>query len=143
MQQIINFVVNQPTSTWTTVLSFLGGSTIVASLLQVIKHKLNISEAKTLVTFLMGVMSFLVAFANYIMQSSAQNPTVLGQHTAFIVAGAVFIHRFAVSPIYTKVVGGLTSLIKDAGTYRASVAPLSTTAGEAPAAPASVQTFEV
>lgn len=140
MHQIINYILNQPTSTYTTILSFLGGSTLVASLLQVIKHKLNISEAKTLVTFLMGIMSFLVAFANYIMQSSTQNPTALGQHTAFIVAGAVFVHRFAVSPMYSKIVDGLGGLIKDANTYRATVAPQSTTAGEAPA---SVQTFEV
>lgn len=140
MHQIINYLLNQPSSTYTTLLSFLGGSTLVATILQVLKHKLNIAEAKSLVTFLLGFLSFLAAFANYILSATSQNPTALGKNTALIVAGAVFIHRFAVSPSYNKVVVGLGNLVKDAQTYRASVAPLSTTAGETPAAGT---TFEV
>lgn len=143
MHQIINYILNQPSSTWTTIGAYLGGSAAIASVLQILKHKLNIAEAETLLTFLAGFMSFIVAFANYILQSTAQNPLALGRNTLYLTAAAMLVHRFAVSPIYTELVGGLGSLIKDAGTYRASVAPLSTTAGEAPAAPASVQTFEV
>lgn len=134
MHEIVHYIQSVPSSTWTSLLSFLGGSTLVASLLQVVKHKLNIAEAKSLVTFLLGLFSFLAAFANYILSATSQNPTVLGQHTAMIVAGAVFIHRFAVSPAYNKGVVGLSNLVNDAHTYRASVAPLSTTVGEAPEA---------
>lgn len=140
MHQVINYLLNQPTSTYTTLLSFLGGSTLVATVLQLLKHKLNIAEAKSLVTFLLGFLSFLAAFANYILSATSQNPTALGKNTALIIAGAVFVHRFAVSPTYNKVVVGLGGLIKDAGTYRASVAPLPTTAGETPDV---AQQFEV
>lgn len=140
MHQIIHYLTSQPSSTYTTLFSFLGGSTLVATVLQLVKHKLNIAEAKSLVTFLLGMFSFVAAFADYILSATSQNPTALGKNTAILIAGAVFIHRFAVSPAYTKIVGGLGGLIKDAETYRASVKPLSTTAGETPGAG---QTFEV
>lgn len=146
MHSALNFILNQPSSTYTTILSYLGGSTAVAAVLQVVKHKLNIAEAKKLVTFLLALFSFIAAFADYILQTTAQNPLALGRNTGYIIAGAVFVHRFVVSPSYDKLVNGLGGLVKDAATYRASIAPQSTTAGENPAEPVSpveVQTFSV
>lgn len=143
IHQIISYIANQPTATWTTIGSYLGGSTLVATLLQIIKHKLNITEAKKLITFLLGLLSFLTVFADYILSSTTQNPTVLGRNTALVAGVAVFIHRFAVSPAYDKIVGGLSSLISDASAYRATVAPQSTTAGLTPEVPATTETFSV
>jgi hypothetical protein len=140
VQHLINFVANQPTSTWTTVLSYLAASTLVATVLQVVKHKFSIANAKKLVTVLLGVLSFVTAFADYLISTTAQNPTALGRNTAAIVAGAVFVHRFAVSPLYNKVVVSLTSLVKDANAYRASVAPAPVVS---PELPAEVPTFQV
>jgi hypothetical protein len=124
IHHLVNFIANQPPSTWTTVLSYLGGSTLVASLLQVVKHKLSIADAKKLVTILLGTFSFVAAFADYLLSTTAQNPTSLGRNTAAIMAGAVLVHRFAVSPVYNKVVLGLTGLLNDAAAYRASIAPV-------------------
>lgn len=122
VHEVVSFFTNQPVSTYTTILSYLGGSTLVASILQVVKHKFSLQEAKSLVTFLLGLFSFVAAFADYIISATSQNPTALGRNTAAIVAGAVFIHRFAVGPLYTKLVVNLTNLVKDANAYRASVA---------------------
>lgn len=103
VHEVINYLTSQPTSTWTTVGSYLAGSTLVASLLQIVKHKLNITEAKKLVTFLLGFFSFLAAFADFLLQANASNPLpTLGHTTAYLLAGAVVVHRYAVSPAYYK-----------------------------------------
>lgn len=122
MQAVINFFINQPTDVYTTLLAYLGGSTAVATVLQVIKHKFSFAEAKGLVTFMLALLSFVAAFADYLVQATSQNPTVLGQHTAIIAGVAVFVHRFAVSPIYGKVVNGIGGVLKDAAAYRSAVA---------------------
>lgn len=121
MHDIAVQVINALTSpTASTVYAYLGGSTLVAAVVQLVKHKFidNPGEAKKLITFLLGFFSFIAAFADFIVQTTAQNPLALGRNTAFIVSGAVFIHRFAVSPVYSKIVLGLTSLVADATAYR-------------------------
>lgn len=101
VQEVINYIANQPSSTWTTLASYLGGSTLVASVLQVAKHKLNFAGASKLVVFALGFFSFLAAFADLMLQTNAINPLPqLGHVTGLLMAGAVVIHRFAVSPAY-------------------------------------------
>lgn len=141
MHQVINYFLNQPASTWTTLLSFLGASTAVATLLQILKHKLNFADAQKLIVFVLGVFSTVAASADYLISNASTSPlpTILGNGSK-LMALAVIVHRFAVSPAYDKVVNGLGSLIKDANTYRESVKPLPTTPGETPVAGS---TFEV
>lgn len=111
VHEIINYIANQPSSTWTTFGSYLGGSTLVASLVQILKHKLNFADAKKLLVFVTGFFSFLVAFANFLMTSSASNALPqLGHVTGLVLAGAVVIHRFAVSPAYYKIAAQLKKL---------------------------------
>lgn len=105
IHEVVNYFTNLPPSTWTTLGAYLGGSTLVASLLQIAKHKFNFAEAQKFVTLALGFISFLVAFANFLLQTSAGNPLPqLGHTTGLLMAGAVVVHRFAVSPGYYKLV---------------------------------------
>jgi hypothetical protein len=88
---------------WLALVGFLAVGLIVAITLQVIKHLRNI-EDKKLITFLLGLLSFLPAFLDYVINLTAQNPTVLGSLTAKIVMAATFMHRFVVSPLYHRLV---------------------------------------
>lgn len=124
---IFSYIVNQPDSTWTTLGAYLGGSALVATILQVIKHSFKIQDAKKLVTLLLGSLSLLVSLADLALSSgnNDQFAKTLGQHGAFIMAGAVIVHRFAVSPAYHYLTGTLGSLVADANNYRAITAPQS------------------
>jgi hypothetical protein len=111
MHEVLEFVKALPPDNIASILAVLGGSTVVASILQLIKHKFGIQDAKELVTILLVILSTIASLADYIVQSGAANPDVLGKHTAFVLSGAVLIHRFAVSPAYAKIVEKL-NLIK-------------------------------
>lgn len=141
IHEVINYFGSIPTSTWSTLGTYLAGSTIVATLLQILKHRFSFADAKKFVTFMLGLLSFIVVLADWILSAAVTNPSVLGRNTAVVVGVAVFVHRFAVSPVYNKIVVGLGNLIKDANAYRATVkAP----AEPAPsAAPTDPPTFQV
>jgi hypothetical protein len=119
LNEVINYVSNLPPSTWTTLVSYLGGSTLVASVLQVLKHKFKFADAEKLIVFALGFFSFIAAFADFLLQS---NPTLsalpwLGHATGLLMAGAVVVHRFAVSPAYyslTARLQGFDKLLKEA-----------------------------
>lgn len=121
VHEVVTYIINQPPTTWTTLLSFLGGSTLVASVLQVVKHKFNFAEAEKFVVFVLGFFSFLAAFADFLIQS---NPTLsalpwLGHTTTMLVGGAVIVHRFVVSPVYYKLntkLQGFEKLLEEAET---------------------------
>lgn len=131
MQTLTNFYHSIPASSWNALFAFLLGSTVVATALQVVKHWFNLS-GKKLISFLLGLFSFLAAGSNFLISSSVQNPNALGRNTATILAIAFFVHRFAVSPLYEKI----TTLVNDANNYRA------TTAAQ-PAAPVETPQFTV
>jgi hypothetical protein len=119
VHELINYIANQPASTWTTLASYLGGSTVVASVLQVLKHKFKFADARNLLVFALGFFSFIAAFADFLIQS---NPTLsalpwLGHTTGLLMAGAVVVHRFAVSPAYYSLslkLRGFEKLLKEA-----------------------------
>lgn len=140
IHEVINYFGSIPTSTWTALWTYLAGSTIVATLLQILKHRFSFADAKKFVTFMLGFLSFVVVLADWVLTATATNPAALGRSTAVVVGLAVFVHRFAVSPVYSKIVFGLGSLIKDANAYRDSV---KAAAPESPAAPTDPPTFQV
>lgn len=141
LHTIVTYIANQPTSTWTTIAAYLGTSTLVASVLQVIKHWKGFAEAKKLVVALLGLLSFLAGFADWIIQTNATNPIpTIGHSTAYIMSGAVLIHRFAVSPVYEKGFTKVAQIVEDAKTYRATIAPQPVSPAEV-SAPAA-QTFQ-
>lgn len=109
MQQIndiINYVSSIPSSEWHALFAYLAGSTIVASVLQIVKHKLNFAEAQKLVVFALGFLSFLAAFANFLLQNIPNVSAIpyLSHVTALLMAGAVIMHRFVVSSAYYKTI---------------------------------------
>lgn len=120
MQNVLDAFNTIPASSWAALFTLIGGSTIVAVLLQTIKHYFGLHDAKKFITFLLGFFSFAAAFANLLISAVAQSPQILGAHTAEIMAVAVVVHRFAVSPLYRKLVLFLNSV---AG-YRASLQPV-------------------
>lgn len=114
VHELINYLTNLPPSTWTTLASYLGGSTVVASILQIVKHKLNFAEARNLIVLALGFFSFLAAFADFLIQA---NPALsalpwLGHVTGLVMAGAVVIHRLAVSPVYYRLAAKLQTFNK-------------------------------
>lgn len=140
INEVINYFGSIPVSTWSTLGTYLAGSTIVATILQIIKHRFSFADAKKFVTFMLGVLSFVVVLADWILSAASTNPSALGKNTAVVVGLAVFVHRFAVSPIYSKIVFGLGSLIKDANAYRATVkAPADPAPSVAPTDPPTFQ----
>lgn len=101
VHEVINYIGSQPASTWSTLGAYLAGSTVVASALQVVKHKFKFADAKKLIVFVMGFFSFLVAFADLLLQANLTHPLPqLGHVTGLLMAGAMVVHRFAVSPAY-------------------------------------------
>lgn len=140
-----NYVINQPASTWTTVGSYVGGSAIVATVLQFFKKKFNLDEARKLILFLAGFLSFLVAAANDYLQTTPQSPTTLVHTTLFLTAVATFVHCFAVSPTTEKLLPKFQAFFTAVATVQAAKKPLNTTAGTTSAVPepAEVETFKV
>lgn len=146
VHEIINYITSQPPTTWTTLISYLGGSTLVASVLQVVKHKFKFADAEKLIVFMLGFFSFLAAFADFLIQS---NPSLsalpyLGHATGLIMAGAVVVHRFAVSPAYYKLASkaqNFESLLKEAEKEQTNEPNLPTSVTTSPpVAPATVAT---
>jgi hypothetical protein len=110
IHEIINYITGIPASEWQTLATWLAGSTVVASVLQVAKHKLNFADMQKVVVFALGFLSFLVAFADFLLQNVTTVSALpfLGQATGALMAGAVIMHRFVVSGAYYKV----TELLK-------------------------------
>lgn len=99
---IYEVIINQPAETWTTIGTYLSGSTIVVVILQFIKVKIikKPEDAKKLITFLLGVLAFAVTGADFALQNQALLQVQLAQSATIVLSGAVFIHRFAGSPAY-------------------------------------------
>lgn len=119
-QSLVNYISSVPDEAWVHGVQIVIGSTAVATALQILKFKLNIQDAKKAVTVLLGVLSAVTATADFVLQSASLHPGLIGKETAQIIALAVFIHRFAVSPLYNKFYLTLTSLVSDARAYRAA-----------------------
>ena len=118
MQDIIQYLSSLPMSTWTTLLSYLGGAAGIATALQLIKRKYKLDGPK-LVSFLLGVFSLVTSGADYLITNAATSPlpTILGNGSKLL-AAAFFVHRFAVSPLSAWIEKQLLSLITDANNYR-------------------------
>lgn len=101
------------------IFTLLGTGTAVAALLQIIKHLGKLQEAKKTVMFLLGGLSTLATMADQVLQLGGAN-AVAGD-LGWVIASAVFMHRFAVSPAYHAAVIWLTKLsemLADVKAYR-------------------------
>jgi hypothetical protein len=106
IQEIANSLTSIPSSEWNSLFSYLGGSTLVATLLQVAKHKLKFADMQKAIVLVLGLLSFLVAFANFLLQNTNSVNALpwLSHTTGLLMAGAVIMHRFIVSGAYYKTV---------------------------------------
>lgn len=111
---------------------FLAGGTGIAIVVQSLKKKLNFDKAEVnLFKFIkldgskiaLGITGFITACASvseyFISHATATPIPAMGLEGAKLLAAATVVHRYAVSPISTKIENTITSLIKDANAYRA------------------------
>lgn len=102
-------------------ISLAGTGTFVAIVLQLVKHFGKLQEAKKTVTALLGLLSFLGDQAANIL--NILPPNAAGQ-LGWVITFAVFMHRFAVSPAYyrlVKVLENFQRVFTDAKAYRAEI----------------------
>jgi hypothetical protein len=119
------------------IIAFLGSGTVVAVLLQVVKHFGKLEEAKKTVVFLLTALSTIVAYAGDVLQFvPAQATAVFGEQVAAVLGFAVVVHRFGVSPAYYKLIALLEKfkqVFSDAKAYRAEVSGVAEPEAPAPA----------
>lgn len=117
------------------IIALLGTGGAVAVVLQVVKYFGKLQEAKKTITVLLGVLSF---FADQVMTAIQFLPASFSNELGWVIASAVFMHRFVVSPAGRKLVALLEKfqrVFTDAKAYRAEMDGMYN-APEAPAAPA-------
>lgn len=114
---IVTWVVNH----WPALVALAGGGTSLSILLELILHKLHI-DSKKLAYALIHLLSLAGAFASYYLD----NTTVLPVYAGLVIA-AQTVHRFVVSPYYTKyVLPYLTFLSENADAAIAPSRPVQT-----------------
>lgn len=133
MQTLINYINSVPQSSWNALFVYLAGGAGISVVLQVIKYVFKLHDDKKLLTVLLGILSFLPTAADALISSSNQSLVAVGQSSAYLMTFAVLMHRFAVSPIYSRLVVSLGSLMTDAHSYRQMTAPQPLAAVEVPA----------
>lgn len=96
---------------WPTILTLLGLGSGTALVVQIIKKLGKLDEAKKTVIFLLGLVGYVVTYADWVVQYANQNPQlVIATHLGVVISVAVFVHRFAVSPGTAKVTSWLAQL---------------------------------
>jgi hypothetical protein len=88
---------------WGAFFTFLGGAGVISVVLQTTKHLAGTKWGHIFVAFLLGLFSFLAAFANLFLGSGFSNANplpLLGQHTADLTALAFGIYHLSVNPLY-------------------------------------------
>lgn len=91
---IITTLLSIPTEIYVLVLGASGVSVVT----QVVK-KLSKAESAKVITFIFTSISFITAGFDYLMQSGAVPPTILGFNTLAIMGMATLIYRYAVKPL--------------------------------------------
>lgn len=123
LNSLVQLLTNLIPHNWDSVFTLLGLSATVAIVLQTIKHYGKLQDAKKTVVFLLGALSFAITVADAAIQYNGQNPKlVVSTHLGWVIALAVLIHRFAVSPIYYKIVNTINTY-NEALAYKAATSP--------------------
>lgn len=95
-----HYLTSIPLDTWTQILDYIAASGLVALVLQVIKRKLGI-DSKHIILALLSGMSLLASASDYLITNNPAPPLAgIGSVWAYVLALAVIIHRFAVSPAF-------------------------------------------
>lgn len=102
--------------------------------LQFIKHIGKLQDAKKIVMLLLAGLSIVVTLAAWIVTGHQSSGAIDGTSAAtflgWIVVAATYIHRFAVSPAYHKIVDDLNAVLAKAAAYDAlqTITPTAKTA---------------
>lgn len=105
MESIVDFFSQVPPSTYEAIGTALG----ISVLLQGFKKWLQLQSPKV-ITFLLTALSFLATAIDYLSQSVASNPSLMGQRTMVIVGLTNILYHYIVKPT--------TNLVSDAKEYR-------------------------
>lgn len=93
---IAHTIINYLQAHWGAILALLGGSAGVSALTQVLIHKFKVDSKKVAYT----LVHFL-SFASGIVAYLAAQDNAVGVYAALVI-GAQTVHRFFLSPAYTK-----------------------------------------
>lgn len=92
-----------PVEFWQTVGTALVTSGVISLVLQFIKKKFQI-DGKKLVATMLSTMTFLASVTQFLVTNNPGSPLPeIAQYWAYVMAGAVILHRFFVSPLYRRV----------------------------------------
>lgn len=117
---IINFLQTLIPHSPAVIVGLITSGVGVSVVLQLIKHFGKLQDAKKTVMFLLAVLSGMATYGDSIIQFAGQNPNlVAGANLGWIVTIAVFVHRFVVSPIYSRIVSYLDGIYADHLAYQA------------------------
>jgi len=132
----VSFVINN----WTTIGAYTIGGTSVATVVHKVESTRGYKDFQKYGLVLLGLLSAAVVLGNYIIQAHVQNPDVLPKNFAFLLTAAIFIHKFAISPLgeklsTIKVTNPLASYFEAVSLLKQQKAALNTTSNEVPAQP--------
>lgn len=132
MESYVTNLTNLPASDYKAALAFLGAGVAISVVLQVLKHfkekngtPLSTPVSRALIT----LFSYVVAAANYILNTPGAGVTTLFRNSAIVLAVSHVVYWVSVSPFYKWFVGLLT----DAGNFRAQNGAQPTSVAEEPA----------
>jgi hypothetical protein len=98
MLQFAHTILTYVTAHWPAIVSLFGGGAGLSVILQYVLHKLDI-DSKKLAYSLIHLLSFGAAVSAYYLD----NVSALSAYAGLVIA-AQTVHRFVVSPYYTKYV---------------------------------------
>lgn len=127
VSQIVNFFNSIPNSFWVVIGSAVALSGVQELIKQFLVKDLAGLSNKTNAT-LMTALAFAASGIQYLTTSAGQNPTVLGAHTAVLVATMHLAYTFVVKPF--------VALLNDAKAYRATPALVPAATSEPVSTPA-------
>lgn len=132
----LTYVINN----WTTIGAYTIGGTSVATVVHKVESTRGYKDFQKYGLALLGLLSAAVVLGNYIIQAHVQNPDVLPKNFAFLLTAAIFLHKFAVSPLGAKITSvkansSTLSAFKTAVADYKQLKATAKTATEAPAQP--------
>lgn len=119
LTNVWNYLQTIPLETWSQIGGYLAASGIIATVLQFTKKKFSI-DGKKLITGLLATFSLFASVAEYLVTHNPGSPLPeIGSLWAYVMAGAVILHRFAVSPAYYRIEAALRNFADKVDTYKA------------------------
>lgn len=121
MDKIIDFLMylqDLPTEFWTTVLGVLITSGVISIFLQFAKKHFKLDGKKT-VASLLSLMTLAASVTDFLVTNNPGSPLPeITQYWAYVMAAAVVLHRFFVSPLYRRLAEALKAFGEKVDSYK-------------------------